>query len=139
RISRFIGAKFRIWYACFSGYKNSIGPFARVWFHRFRYEPASWEKAFETGISNMSTADTQTRYSPEDLLRMPDGDRFELVDGQLVELHVSTWSSYVAGRVYRLVANHTESNRLGWPLPENTSYQGCSRYPTKVRRPDLSF
>jgi Uma2 family endonuclease len=87
----------------------------------------------------MSTAGTQTRYTPEDLLRMPDGDRFELVDGQLVELNMSTWSSYVAGRVYRLVANHTESNHLGWPFPENTSYQCFSRYPTKVRRPDFSF
>ena len=25
------------------------------------------------------------QYTPEDLLRMPDGDRYELVDGQLVE------------------------------------------------------
>src|SRR5262249_42419722 len=46
----------------------------------------------------MSTVATPTRYTPEDLLKMPDGDRYELVDGQLVEHTMSLWSSYVAGR-----------------------------------------
>jgi len=34
----------------------------------------------------MSTAiATEARYTPEDLLAMPDGKRYELVDGRLVE------------------------------------------------------
>ena len=41
----------------------------------------------------MSTITTTTRYTPEDLLRMPDGKRYELVDGNLVETNVSLWSS----------------------------------------------
>ncbi|MGI8927621.1 MAG: hypothetical protein ACR2HN_13405 [Tepidiformaceae bacterium] len=31
----------------------------------------------------MTTAETTTRFTPEDLLAMPDGDRFELVGGEL--------------------------------------------------------
>ena len=42
---------------------------------------------------------TQTRYTPEDLLAMPDGKNYELVDGQLVERKMGVESSWVAGRV----------------------------------------
>ena len=37
------------------------------------------------GKAGMSTAATKTEYIPEDLLTMPDGDRYELVHGKLVE------------------------------------------------------
>jgi hypothetical protein len=49
----------------------------------------------------------QTQYTPEDLLTMPDGDRYELVDGELVERNMSALSSFVAGR--------GSSARLGIP------------------------
>ena len=45
----------------------------------------------------MSTATTKTEYIPEDLLTMPDGDRYELVQGKLVERNISMLSSYIAG------------------------------------------
>src|SRR5205085_11477652 len=45
--------------------------------------------------AHMATAATTPRYTPEDLLKMPDGDRYELVDGNLVERDKSFWSSYV--------------------------------------------
>ncbi len=35
----------------------------------------------------------KSRYTPEDLLKMPDGDMYELVDGQLVEHTMSKWAS----------------------------------------------
>jgi len=41
----------------------------------------------------MSTVIEAKQYTPEDLLQMPDGDRYELVDGQLVAKTLSTWSS----------------------------------------------
>ena len=46
----------------------------------------------------MVVAATKT-YTPEDLLTMPDGDRYELVGGHLVERNVSALSSLVAGKV----------------------------------------
>src|SRR5262245_6219380 len=84
----------------------------------------------------MATAAETRRYTPEDLLRMPDGDRYELVDGQLVEKTMSTWSSYVAGKLYGRLDAHSVAHQLGWVLPEGTSYQ-C--FPDKVRMADTSF
>jgi Uma2 family endonuclease len=85
----------------------------------------------------MSTA-LQTRYTPEDLLTMPDGDRYELVDGELVELNMSTLSSYVAGEIHRRLGNHSAEHRQAWIFPEGTSYQCFPDTPNKVRKPDTS-
>jgi Uma2 family endonuclease len=87
----------------------------------------------------MSTVATKTDYTPEDLLTMPDGDRYELVDGQLVERNMSLWSSFVAGRIHRIIANCCEDQPHGWVLPEGTSYQCFPDAPNKVRKPDVSF
>jgi hypothetical protein len=43
-------------------------------------------------------------YTPEDLLTLPDGDLCELVDGKLVEKSMSQESSWVAGKLLRLLA-----------------------------------
>ena len=42
---------------------------------------------------------TQTQYTPEDLLAMPDGKSYELVGGQLVERKMGMESSWVGGRL----------------------------------------
>jgi Uma2 family endonuclease len=87
----------------------------------------------------MSTVAAPTRYTPEDLLKMPDGDRYELVDGQLVEHTMSTWSSYVAGKMYGQLDSHCQANKAGWVLPEGTTYQCFPDAPNKVRKADVSF
>jgi Uma2 family endonuclease len=87
----------------------------------------------------MSTVIEQLPHEPEDLLTMPDGDRFELVDGQLVERNMSKWSSFVAGTIYYSLRSHCDARRLGWVYPEGTSYQCFPDAPKKVRRPDVSF
>jgi Uma2 family endonuclease len=87
----------------------------------------------------MTTVATQTRYTPEDLLKMPDGDRYELVDGQLVERPMSTWSSYVGGEISRRLGEYSRANKAGWVLPADTGYQCFPDAPNKVRRPDISF
>ncbi len=88
-------------------------------------------------MNAVSTA--ERRHAPEDLLHMEDGSGYELVDGELVEKNMSVWSSYVAGRIYRLLANFCEAQRTGWVLPEGTSYQCFRDEASKVRRPDTSF
>jgi Uma2 family endonuclease len=70
---------------------------------------------------------------------MPDGDRYELVDGQLVERRMSLWSSYVSGEIYALVRAFCRAKGLGWVLPEGTGYQCFPDAPDKVRKPDTSF
>jgi Uma2 family endonuclease len=87
----------------------------------------------------MATIPEPAHYTPDDLLRMPDGDQYDLVNGALVERTMSLWSSYVAGELFRLLCIYCRENRLGWVLPENTSYCCFPDDPKRVRRPDVSF
>ncbi len=87
----------------------------------------------------MNAVATQTQFTPEDLLNMSDGDRYELVDGHLVECAMSLWSSYVAGVIHALLYQFCRAHRSGWVLPEGTSYQCFPDAPARVRRADVSF
>jgi Uma2 family endonuclease len=70
---------------------------------------------------------------------MPDGDRYELVDGRLVERNMSKQSSYVAGVIHTRLFSHCAANQLGWVFPEGTTYQCFPDAPEKVRKADTSF
>ena len=87
----------------------------------------------------MSLASPPRKYTAADLLTMPDGDRFELVDGELVEIEMSNESGWVAGEVYRRIANDAIEGSLGWAFPDNTSYQCYPWDENRIRRPDASF
>ena len=81
----------------------------------------------------------QMTYTPEDLLVMPDGDQYELVDGELVERPMGFRSSYIGGRMFKLLAVHCDQHQLGWVLPSDAGYQCFPDDPGKVRKPDVSF
>jgi Uma2 family endonuclease len=87
----------------------------------------------------MITVASEKSCTPQDLLSMPDGEFYELVDGRLVERKMSIWSSYVAGVIYRILELHCRENQLGWVFPEGTSFQCFPAHPGRVRRPDVSF
>ncbi len=87
----------------------------------------------------MNPVATTTQHTPDGLLTMPDGDRYELVDGGLVERTMSLWSSYIAGVIYSLVHGFCQARGLGWVLPEGTSYCCFPGRPNQVRRSDVSF
>lgn len=84
-------------------------------------------------------ATVETLYTPADLLRMPEAVRFELVGGQLVERNVSQESSWIAGELYRLLANYCEATGVGWTFPADAGYQCFADDSAKVRKPDVSF
>jgi Uma2 family endonuclease len=86
----------------------------------------------------MALAAPKTRYTPEDLLTMPDGEHYELVDGELVERDMGTEANWIAGEVYGQIREFNRAARLGWALPD-TSYQCFAAHPDRVRRPDASF
>lgn len=86
----------------------------------------------------MVVAITKT-YTPEDLLSMPDGDRYELVDGQLLERNVSALSSYIAARIVTALSNFNDTKKFGWVFGDNTSFQCFPDAPGKVRKPDSAF
>jgi Uma2 family endonuclease len=78
------------------------------------------------------------RYTPDDLLRMPDGDHYELIDGQLVEREMCMLASFVAGVIYHLLARHCFPKQAGWPFHEGTTYQCFPAHPNQVRKADVS-
>jgi hypothetical protein len=55
---------------------------------------------------------TKTRYTPEDLLAMPDGKSYELVGGQLVERKTGVESSWVAGRLHSRLDRFCEERQI---------------------------
>src|SRR5688572_9290866 len=87
----------------------------------------------------MSTVVATTGYSADDLFKMPDGDQFELVDGQLVERDMGAKSSAVGGQVYFLLRQHNLAPPCGHVLPADCGYQCYRDAPDKVRKPDVSF
>ena len=87
----------------------------------------------------MSTAEAKHTYAPEDLLRMPDSVRFELVDGELVERNVSVLSSLVEGLVYNKLQNHCQAHDVGHVWPGTLGFQCFPDAPNKVRKPESSF
>jgi Uma2 family endonuclease len=87
----------------------------------------------------MNAVATETRYTPEDLLRMADSDRYELVDGWLVEEITSPWACYVAGQVLGCLHDYRHTKPLGWVFPGGVTYHCFPSAPNNVRKADVSF
>lgn len=87
----------------------------------------------------MSTLQNHRTYSPADLLAMPDSQNCELIDGEIVEKHVSLLSSFVEGVVLVKLSNHCAAGDLATVLPATMGYQCFPWAPSKVRRPDVSL
>jgi len=79
------------------------------------------------------------RYTPEDLLAMPDGHRFDLVDGHLVERNMGAESSWIALQINRYLGNYAETSQQGLVLGPDCGYQIFPDDPNRVRFPDGSF
>ena len=92
-----------------------------------------------TLLTESPPATRTIEYTPDDLLRMPGGDRFELVDGHLVERPMGQVSSWVGGETYAILREFVRKHDLGWVFPSDCGYQCFPRSPGKVRRPDVSF
>lgn len=87
----------------------------------------------------MSIAELTT-YTPEDLLQKPDGDRYELVGGQLVETaHMGAHASWIAGTLHTMLNNYSERGKIGWAFTAEAGIQCFPDEPQKVRRPDVFF
>ena len=78
--------------------------------------------------------------TPDELAEMPDNNRFELVDGQLLQRDMGAVSSWVAGEVHRQIATFGQHERqLGWAFPADCGYQCFPDSPNTLRKPDVSF
>src|SRR5687767_329856 len=77
--------------------------------------------------------------TPEQLLSMPDGDLYELVDGKLKERIVGYKSARVGGKLLTLLLNYAEAHNLGRVANSDAGFQCYPDDPSKVRKPDISF
>jgi Uma2 family endonuclease len=77
--------------------------------------------------------DNRTVVPPE----VPEG--FELVDGELREILVSTESSRVSGRIFYRLENYCENQRPGWVFPEGTQFRCFPGEEKRTRRSDTAY
>ncbi len=84
----------------------------------------------------------QPLLTPDDFLSHPDRDRYELVNGQLVETHMSMESVWIQGQVFRQIDQFVKQNRLGMAFPDGLTFRCFATLesdPNRIRRPDCSF
>ncbi len=87
----------------------------------------------------MSDNDIPAVMEPEDLLRMPDGDRYELIDGRPKEKLMGAESDEISSTLNMLIKTFVRQNSLGHVYGSQTGYKCFPDKPRMVRKPDLSF
>jgi Uma2 family endonuclease len=87
----------------------------------------------------MAVVTAARRCTPEDLLAIQDGSRYELVDGELVERGMGTEAAWIASELGALLSMFVRERHLGWVLAAEASYQCFPWDSGRVRRPDVSF
>jgi Uma2 family endonuclease len=87
----------------------------------------------------MTPATLETLHTPEDLLTLPDGHRYDLIDGRLVERPMGALSSLIAAAVIQLLRQHAHTHGLGLVFATDCGYQIFPENPSRVRYPDGSF
>jgi Uma2 family endonuclease len=92
-----------------------------------------------TMVATKAESTQKTEITPEELLAMPDGGHFELIDGELTERNMSLLSSRVAVRLARRLDVHCEEHDLGWIVDAECGYACFPWKPGRIRRPDVSF
>jgi Uma2 family endonuclease len=78
-------------------------------------------------------------YTPEDLLTMSDGPRYELLGGRLVEKPMGARASWIAVAVITLLGYFVRGKRLGLVFGSDCGYQCFAVDPKRVVFPDASF
>ena len=81
---------------------------------------------------------TVVTHTADDLLHMPDGERYELVDGELVERVCGALSGWIAGHVAAELGRFAHQHG-GWAFGWGVGYCCFVDDPERVRRPDASF
>ena len=76
---------------------------------------------------------------PEDLLRMPDGDHYELIDGKPKEKQMGAESDHIALRLASLLDQFCLRSKCGLVFGSQTGYRCFPGKPKLVRKPDASF
>lgn len=78
-------------------------------------------------------------FEPDDLLRLPDGNSYELVDGRLEEKKMGAQSNEIAARLLGTIYPYVRTHRLGHLYMSETGFQCFPTRPKLVRKPDIAF
>jgi Uma2 family endonuclease len=72
--------------------------------------------------------------------RLPNRDRYELVDGRLAKKPpMSPEAVWVTGEIYVALVTFIEAHQLGWIFPPDGEFVLFSDRPNTIRRPDVAF
>ncbi|MGV3720398.1 MAG: Uma2 family endonuclease [Actinomycetota bacterium] len=78
-------------------------------------------------------------YTPDDLLRLPEAEHCELLDGALVEKPMGAESDWIGLQIATRLSSHVLSNNAGWVFGPETGYQCFGEKRNRIRKPDVSF
>jgi Uma2 family endonuclease len=92
-----------------------------------------------TMVATHPEATRKTEVTPKELLAMPDGGHYELIDGELRERNKSLLSSRVAVKLARRLDVHCDQHNLGWVVDAECGYACFPWKPGRIRRADVSF
>ena len=90
----------------------------------------------------MSTSPPSRAFTPDDLLKMPDGNRYELVEGQLIEDAVSNESAWIATEIAGLLREYARGGTggpRGFAFGDGLQLRCFPADPDRVRKPDASY
>jgi Uma2 family endonuclease len=89
----------------------------------------------------MTLASPLHRLTAEDLLRMPDNNTMEFVNGQIVEKNASFLSSDTEGQISTLLRTFSDRTGVAKVLPSSMGFQCFQTLtddPDRMRKPDVS-
>jgi Uma2 family endonuclease len=91
------------------------------------------------GSNVMTTLTKPTIVTPEDLLQLPDSSSMELVDGRIVEKHVSIKSSATELKIAYILTGFVETQTIARVFPASLGYQCFPSAPDRIRKPDVTL
>ena len=81
----------------------------------------------------------QSVWTAEDIARMPDGERYELIGGELEPMApAGEWHGTASGNLHALVGSYVLSNNLGRIFTAETGFH-LATAPDTVLAPDFAF
>jgi Uma2 family endonuclease len=87
----------------------------------------------------MNDLEANATLTPDEFLRMPENEHYELIDGHPVEKHMGHESSFVGGEIIFRLRQHLVAHPGGWVFPADAGYRCFPTRPRLVRKPDASF
>ncbi|AMV21125.1 Uma2 family endonuclease [Planctomyces sp. SH-PL14] len=87
----------------------------------------------------MASTASPPRVTPDDLLKMPDGDHFELVDGQLVEDRMSNESAWICLEIASLLREYARVDGRGVAFADGLQLRCFPDDSDRIRKPDACY